>query len=522
MQRHRVIVWSFCLALPILVLTAIGVHLIAEHWPYRHRNVLPLLESVLASKVKIDHYHRIYFPYPGFVAENVTLRRNSAANFPPIGTIRELLVQGDWLDLLLFRKRVRLVKVTGLHVVIPPVGSPENYADFPAGSSADFAGPSTAVEQLQISESSLEVVRTNGSRYRFPIRELTIRNLQSGNVVRYSVDMDNAIPAGRIRATGSFGPLIPRKLAATPLTGDFTFSQVRLEDVGAIRGALTASGHFSGVLDGIETFATASTPNFAVSKGQPTPIAGSTHCTINGLNGGVILHSVEAQIATSTVYAHGDILGSPKVADLEFSVTKGHAQGILRPFLRDQVPITGIVSLHGHAHVEAARQGESFLQRLKVDGGFDVPAGRLTDRSKEQALTSFSKRAVKGKTSQLDRPSSDAEATGSASNGSADVFSSIGGQVQIRNGIASSQNLTFRVSGAAAYLHGDYDLRNGIVRLAGNLHMESDVSHVTTGFKSLLLKPLAPFFKRSNAGAVIPIAIAGGPNEYKVTQNVVK
>jgi hypothetical protein len=50
--------------------------------------------------------------------------------------------------------------------------------------------------------------------------------------------------------------------------------------------------------------------------------------------------------------------------------------------------------------------------------------------------------------------------------------------------------------------------------------MDSDISHVTTGLKSLLLKPLIPFFRKDNAGAVIPIAVTGGPNDYKVSQNL--
>jgi hypothetical protein len=34
------------------------------------------------------------------------------------------------------------------------------------------------------------------------------------------------------------------------------------------------------------------------------------------------------------------------------------------------------------------------------------------------------------------------------------------------------------------------------------------------------MKPLIPFFKKNNAGAVIPIAVTGGPGSYKVTQNI--
>jgi hypothetical protein len=41
--------------------------------------------------------------------------------------------------------------------------------------------------------------------------------------------------------------------------------------------------------------------------------------------------------------------------------------------------------------------------------------------------------------------------------------------------------------------------------------MDTDISHAATGFKSFLLKPLAPFFKKKNAGAVISIAVTGMP-----------
>jgi len=50
--------------------------------------------------------------------------------------------------------------------------------------------------------------------------------------------------------------------------------------------------------------------------------------------------------------------------------------------------------------------------------------------------------------------------------------------------------------------------------------MDTDISHTATGFKSFLLKPLAPFFKKKNAGAVIPIAVTGLPGHYQVSQNI--
>jgi hypothetical protein len=50
--------------------------------------------------------------------------------------------------------------------------------------------------------------------------------------------------------------------------------------------------------------------------------------------------------------------------------------------------------------------------------------------------------------------------------------------------------------------------------------MDTDISHTATGFKSFLLKPLAPFFRKKHAGAVVPIAVTGTPGHYGVSQNI--
>ena len=158
----KISVRTCCIATPIAILVATVVIFISANWPYRYRKVEPMLEEVLASNVKIGHYHRVYFPNPGFMATDITLVRKSATGLPPLGTARSVMLQGTWLDLLMLRKRVRLVDITGLHIVIPTLGSPANHRDFPPGSSADFGGPTAVVEQLRIHESTLDIMRANG------------------------------------------------------------------------------------------------------------------------------------------------------------------------------------------------------------------------------------------------------------------------------------------------------------------------------------------------------------------------
>jgi hypothetical protein len=76
------------------------------------------------------------------------------------------------------------------------------------------------------------------------------------------------------------------------------------------------------------------------------------------------------------------------------------------------------------------------------------------------------------------------------------------------------------IPGAGVDLSGTFNLRDGTVQMAGNLRMQANISHAATGFKSVLLKPLIPFFKKKQAGAVVPIAVTGKPGGYKVTQNI--
>lgn len=514
-RTRKIRPWILGLGLSIVILMAAGVCFICTYWPYRYRTVQPLLESVFTSQVKIGHYHRIYFPHPGFMATDITLSRNSAPDLPPFGSVASLTVQGTWLDLLLLQKRVRLVDVTGLHIVIPPLGSQANHEDFPPGSSAGFSGPSAVIGQLSIHQSTLDIMRGNGSRYSFPIQLLIIRNFAKNQALTYDVDMQNAKPGGHILSNGSFGPLNPNNLGATPLSGDFTFAPVNLKELGNISGTLSSTGHFQGTLASMDANATENTPDFAVGGGQPTPFAASIHCFINGLNGDVVLNGIEAKTGATAIHVKGRVAGSPKAIDVDIDVAGGRMQEVMRPFTHDKVPIAGLVWLHSHAHLDPAQNGSKFLQRLSMDGSFNAPTERLTDPATEQKLSAFSQRAQGAKS-----PPSDPAAASQDSTSSADVLSSLSGQVRVRKGVLSTQRISLQIPGAQVDLIGTFNLQDRTVHLTGNLSTQSDISHAATGFKSILLKPLIPLFKKKNAGAVIPIAITGAPGSYKVTQNL--
>ncbi len=515
--RHRkTLRRTLIVGVPALALLIAGSLLAAHYWPYRYSNVRTMLQQLLASKITVSSYHRIYFPLPVFVATALTLRRDSAPGLPPFGSAEKVTMQSNWSDLLLFRHRIHLVAIEGLHVVIPPEGSKENREDFPPGSSADFAGPQIAVQTFVVHRGVLDIMRTNGSRYTYPVHRLVMHNVQQGSTASFDMNMQYENPTGQLHASGHFGPLNAKNLGKTPISGAFTFTRVQLNQIGELHGTLTSSGHFSGPLAAVEVHATASTPDFAVSDGRPASVRGSVQCTINGLNGNIILQSIELRRGQSTIQASGSVTGpadKPKATDIDLAVFKGRVQDLLHPFLHRPPPAVGVVSLKAHAHLAPQSDDTAFLKRLTVQGGFYLPEERLTDRKTEKTLTSFSRRA-QGNDSHKDNSAHN------SANPSAEVLSSLVGKVTIQNGIVSTRRLIFTMPGASADLHGVYHLHSGKVHLLGTLTMQSDISHAATGFKAFLLKALAPFFKKRHAGAVVPIAVTGVPGHYHVSQNI--
>ncbi|HEV2136147.1 MAG TPA: AsmA-like C-terminal region-containing protein [Terracidiphilus sp.] len=507
---HEAPIWAHIIVVAVGALLATAAVLISANWPYRHRKIKPMLEDVLASQVTFTGYHRIYFPNPGFVATGITMRRKSAPNLPPLGHVDTMVVEGRWSDLFLLRRRIQLLDVTGLHIIVPALGSKENHQEFPPGSGSDFDGPDTKIERMMIHTSELDIMQPSGKRLVFPIKLIEMQNLHKGEAMTYAVDMQNAYPRGHILARGNMGPIHGKTFIATPVSGDFAIAQLNLHDVGKISGMLDVHGHFKGPLQAMEVATNAETKDFAVQDGKPTPVEGTMRCTLYAKNADMAIHSIVLHVGASTIRAQGTIKGSPKATNLDIGVDRGRVEDVMRPFMHREVPIKGPVSLKAHAYL--GPPGNGFVARLRLSGGFFIPAEKITDKRVEKKLSDFSRRA-QGK----QQPGSGNQKK--YESGSADVLSSLAGPARIENGVASTPALTFRVPGAQATVAGTYRFHNDEAHLTGDLKMDTDISHTASGFKSFLLKPLAPFFKTKNAGADVPIAVTGTPGHYHVQQN---
>jgi hypothetical protein len=309
------------------------------------------------------------------------------------------------------------------------------------------------------------------------------------------------------------GPMNAKDFASTPVSGNFAFTQVNLHDVGDISGTLDAHGVFKGTLAAMEVETNAETKNFAVTDGKPTPVEATMRGTLYGSNGDLDIHSIDVRIRETSIHAVGSIKGNPKVTNFDISLERGRAEDVMQPFVQEEVPITGSVWLKSHAYV--GPPGDGFMERLRMTGVLNVPAERLSDRDDEKSLSAFSERAQGNR-----KPNTGVAPDNKPMDVTKDALSSVRGAVRLENGVVSTSRVTFKVPGAEATMAGTFRFDGEVAHLTGNLKMDTDISHTTTGFKSFLLKPLAPFFKKKNAGAVVPIAVTGTPGHYQITQDI--
>jgi hypothetical protein len=94
--------------------------------------------------------------------------------------------------------------------------------------------------------------------------------------------------------------------------------------------------------------------------------------------------------------------------------------------------------------------------------------------------------------------------------GAEDVHSQIVGQFVMERGKLSFSKLNYALPGATVALMGVYSLDGEQFEFSGKMRTDAKVSQmVASKWKSILLKPVDPFFKKNGAGAEIPVKISG-------------
>jgi hypothetical protein len=89
------------------------------------------------------------------------------------------------------------------------------------------------------------------------------------------------------------------------------------------------------------------------------------------------------------------------------------------------------------------------------------------------------------------------------------VTSDLEGKFILSQGLLSFSYLHFLIPGTHADMTGQYSLDGNTFDFHGMLRLDAKLSQMTTGWKSILLKPVDPFFHKHGAGTELPFKISG-------------
>lgn len=493
-NQRRWIIAAAGLAFALLV--AGGITL-ALKWPFTSQELAESIQEIVPGTVRIERFHSTAFPYPGCVAEGVSVHASSGdpADHTFVSAQR-ITIRSRYLDLIFRPGYIARVVLQGLQVHVPPPGSKTGA---PGDEGTVHGASKTRVGEMIADGAILDIGRPGGKKpLRFEIHTLRLRSVSRATAISYAVSMTNPLPPGEIVSSGRIGPFA-HDIGRTLVSGSYRFQNADLSVLPGIAGVLSSQDDFGGELDQIHIHGRVEVHKFELkSTGHPVDLRATYTAAVNALNGDVFLREVRTSFLQTTIVASGEVAGQMghkgKVASLNVNVDRGRIQDVLSLFVTEQKPpVTGITSFR--ADVSAPSYGSSFLRAVKLGGNFEIKDGLFTNALRQSEIDTLSARASGGKV-----------------DGSGDpglVLAKLAGTVLLRNGVATFSNTLFTVPGVGARLDGGYNLISGKVDLHGSLRTEAELSQTTRGVKSVLLKPLDRFFKRKHAGAQIPVAITG-------------
>jgi hypothetical protein len=477
---------------------AAGVILIARHWPFSRAMVTESLQQDFPATVTFEKFHSTFFPHPGLVAEGVAFRRlGRSPNTPPIVTVQRLTIEAHYADMFLRPHYLARIVLDGFSVHVPPPGTPLALSNWRTPGSA------TRIGEIIANGASIEIARGDDHPpLLFDMHTLKLTSVSHSEPMAYEVALHNPLPPGEIRAYGHFGPWNYDHPGETPVEGHYTFQNADLGVFDGIAGMLSSEDKFQGVLGRIESQGSIDIPDFMVTRSKHSVhLSADFHAFVDGINGDVQLERVTATFVKTRVLASGKVAGQPgrhgKTTSIDLSVHDGQIQDVLRLFVRGaKPPFNGVTNFRAHVIIPPGER--PFVEKVRLVGDFGIEGGEFAKASTQKTIDKLSDKARGIKPDEQQEPE-DSER----------VISDLAGHLELRNATATFANASFHIPGAFARMNGTYNLESQVINLHGTLKTEAELSQMTSGFKSVLLKPFNAFFKKKHAGAVVPVHLVG-------------
>jgi hypothetical protein len=491
-----------CGALVITLLTgAIVAKRVAAWLPgYMRDRAVSTLREHFASDVQFSDLQISVYPHIVVRGDDIVLRFHGRTDVPPLISIKRVSTEVSFWELFKRTRHVRRITLEGLTVTMPPR---EPRAQNPTAHGKSRRPYRVVVDEIDADGAELDMLVQDPKKppHIFHIRSLRLQHAGLGQPMSYQATLTNPVPVGLIESRGTFGPWQRDEPRLTPLTGTYTFSHADLSTIRGLSGILSSKGQFSGLLDQIDVQGETSTPDFSLGiSGHAVPLETQFHAIVDGTTGNTMLDPVHAKLLNSEFEARGGVFRVPgdqyRQIRLDAVSKQARLEDLLRLALKaDKPPMTGDVTFSTRIVIPPGNG--AVADRLQLGGEFHISAAKFSELNIQNKVASLSHRG---------RGQTDARIDGE---GSGNVASDFAGKFVLKDGVMTFTNLAFGVPGASVHLDGTYALRGQEVDFRGALRLQATLSQLTTGWKSVLLKPFDRLFEKEGAGTFVPITITG-------------
>lgn len=516
-SRKRWLLWISVLMLLILLGVAIAARVISRRIePFIREQTVEYLSQRFDSDVEIGSLHvsmPIGSPFGVLLrggrgdlarvtGERISLWHKHRHDRPPLVAMHKFTFYVDLYSLWNGPARVKMVRLEGLGIAVPPKGpsAPRAKQNAPRKSEDGTAAtPSVIIDTIIADGAKLSILPKDPKKdpLEFDIRKLKLESAGPGIALHYTAELTNPKPPGLIRCQGSFGPWVPEDPSDTPLTGDYVFENADLSVFKGIAGRLDSTGKFGGTLDNIVADGETRTPDFRLTmSGNPMLLKTRYHAIIDGGNGNTLLQPVEATLGRTRFVVRGGVVRgageSGKTVALDVVFREGYIEDLMRLAMKGPKPM-----MRGPIDLKVKLQWPpgkgSYAEKLKLSGAFALRQADFTSPTVQEKIDEMSSRA---QGTPGDKTVEEVRAT-------------LKGDFRLANGVIDFSRLNLTIPGADMALVGSYTFDKEEIDFRGKLRLKAKVSQTMTGWKRWALKPVDPFFAKDGAGTQLQIRIDG-------------
>jgi hypothetical protein len=500
--------WIGIAALLFFVGSFVAVRIvIARARPIVRARIIQTLSTRFKSKVELASFNvsvlnGIQVSGSGLKIFGTTDPNPYEAGIQPLIGIGEFRFQTALRSLFRSPMHVDTVYVKGLELNIPPKGNRQEMTQLRSKNSK----LTIFVDKFVCEDTNLMIntVKPGKPPLEFAIRDLTLKDIGPGQPMKFNATLVNPKPVGDIQSSGLFGPWQQDTPRDTPVQGDYSFSNADLGTIKGIGGILSSTGDYSGTLGNIVVHGSTDTPDFRIaSSGHPVPLHTEFHAIVDGTNGDTYLRPVNATFLHTSFTANGSVVrvNAPHGHDIKLDVVLRGAliQDLLQLGVRTDPPVmTGPVEMS--TRLELPPGDADVAERLRLAGSFHVSGTHFTN-DKVQGKLDYLSLVSQGKPKEAREHQQE------------NVPTDLRGVFTLKDGSLSFSFLHFLIPGTHVDMTGVYSLDGQTFDFHGKAKLDAKLSQMTTGWKSILLKPVDPFFRKNGAGTEVPIKITGTQSE---------